>query len=130
MKDVLVPVDFDEERALAQARGVAELASDRSIHAVLFHVFTDNPQGASVHRIASVRRAKERLEAAGVDVTLGSSSGDPTAEILSRARERDVDLICVSGRKRTAAGKLLFGSVSRAVLLESDRPVLFCTVKS
>lgn len=126
MYEVLVPVDRDPDRAEAQARTVASLPVD-GIHAVLFHVFTNNPEGATVDQLAAVRRADDRLTEAGVDVTLASSSGDPVTEILKRAETADADLICLAGRKRTAAGKLLFGSVSRSVMLESERPVLFCT---
>jgi nucleotide-binding universal stress UspA family protein len=126
MYQVLIPVDMSVERAMLQARRVAELPVD-GVHAVLFHVFTDNPEGASVQQLAPVRRAAERLTEAGVEVTMAASSGEPTDEICARAAADDVDLICVAGRKRTPAGKLLFGSVSRVVLLESDRPVLFCT---
>lgn len=126
MLEVLVPVDTSTDRALAQARTVADLPVE-AVRAVLFHVFTDNPEGASVHQLASVRRAEDHLTDAGVDVTLASSGGDPVEETIARARTDDVDVICVAGRKRTTAGKLLFGSVSRSLLLASDRPVLFCT---
>lgn len=123
---VLLPVDDSTERALAQARTLTDLAVE-PVEAVVFHVFADNPTGATVGQVASVRRAQDHLEEAGIEVTLASSSGDPTDQILAAARERAVDLVCLAGRKRSPAGKILFGSVSRDVLLESDVPVLFCT---
>lgn len=57
MDEILVPVDRNTERALAQARTVTELPLPDDAHAVLFHVFTDNPEAASVHQLESVRRA-------------------------------------------------------------------------
>lgn len=129
MYEILAPVDTNTERALAQARTVAELPLPDDVRVILFHVFTDNPEGASVHQIEAVRAAQEHLSEAGIDVSLDEASGDPVEETLDYATEQDVDLICLAGRKRTAAGKLLFGSVSQSVLLESDRPVVFCTAQ-
>lgn len=129
MYDVLVAVDENEDRALAQADAVADLAEGREdVAAHLLHVFTDNPDGASVHQLGSVRRSRERLEDAGVEVELAETSGDPAEEILARAREGEVDLVSVAGRKRSPAGKALLGSVSQEVLLGAERPVLFSTV--
>lgn len=127
MYDVLVAVNDDEDRAMAQARAVADLPrAPEEVRATLLHVFTDNPEGASVHRIAAVRRAQERLEDAGVAVELAESSGSPAEEITDAASEADADLIAVSGRQRTPAGKAVFGSVGQAVMLEADRPVVLC----
>jgi nucleotide-binding universal stress UspA family protein len=39
-------------------------------------------------------------------------------------------MICVAGRKRTPTGKVLFGSVTQAVILDTERPVLVCSAKS
>lgn len=127
MSEILLAVDDSIERALAQARAVADLPME-DIRVVLLHVFVgENPNGASVHRVASIRRARERLEDAGVDIELAESSGDPAEAIVGTARERGVDLIVVAGRKRSPAGKAVLGSVSQSVLLTADRPVLFCT---
>jgi nucleotide-binding universal stress UspA family protein len=128
MYQVLLAIDADEDRAIVQAETVAALpAADDAIHATLFHDFTDNPQGGSVNQVAAVRRAREVLEAAGIEVTLEESSGDPGHEIVDLADELDADLICVAGRKRSPAGKALFGSVVQDVFLETERPVLLCS---
>jgi nucleotide-binding universal stress UspA family protein len=125
MYDILAAVDESEERARTQARAIADLPRDPDdLRVVIFHDFTNNPEGASVHQVAAVRRAKEILEDAGVDVELAESSGKPAQTILEIARERDVDLISLSGRRRTPTGKALFGSVTQAVILDADRPVM------
>lgn len=125
MYEVLLAVDEDEERALSQARTVADLPdAPNSVHARILHVFTDNPTGASVNQVGAARSAAESLREAGVEVTLTESSGDPAPTIVEAARENDVDAIVIAGRKRTPAGKALFGSVTQRVVLESDRPVI------
>ncbi len=128
MYEVILGIDDSERRAIAQAETVADLPNAaETVHATLFHDFTENPTGASVHQMASVRRAKEHLEEAGVAVSLQESSGDPAQEILALAEERDADLVCLAGRKRTPAGKAVFGSVTQEVILNANRPVLVCS---
>lgn len=128
MYEIVIAVDTDEDRAIAQAETVAALPSAaESVHATVIHDFTHNPQGGSVSQVAAVRRAREVLEEAGIEVTLDESSGDPGHAIVDLADERDADLICLGGRKRSPAGKALFGSVVQDVFLETDRPVLLCS---
>lgn len=125
MYTVLIGIDDDEDRALAQAEAVLDLpeAGDRiSVH--LCHVFQDNPEGASVNQLSAIRRASERLEESGVTCQQYEASGDPSEELLAAADSVDADLICLSGRKRTPAGKAVFGSVTQKVILSGEYPVL------
>ncbi|TKX87558.1 universal stress protein [Halorubrum sp. SS5] len=126
MYDVLVAIGLDEEqRARAQAEAVVGLPGDPDeVTAHLCHVFQDNPEGASVHQLGTVRRAREILEDAGVNCVHYEASGDPSEELLAAADDVDADLICVSGRKRSPAGKAVFGSTTQALVLNADRPVL------
>lgn len=124
MYRILAAVGTDEERALEQATAIADLPRDEDVEVTLFHDFTDNPSGASVHQVAAVRRAAEYLEDAGVEVEYAESSGDAARAILDAAADLDADLLCLAPRGRSPAGKALFGSVTQQVLLESDRPVL------
>jgi len=125
MYEILVPVDRDEPRALSQAETVSGLPhAAEAIRVTLLHVFTDNEEGASVNQVGSVREAQDRLREAGIEVDLAEQSGDPAAEILDYADEADVDLICLAGRKRTPAGKVLFGSVTQSVILGTEKAVL------
>lgn len=125
MYHVVVAVDEAEERARRQAEDVADLphAADE-VRATLLHVFTDNPGGASAAQIASVKRAREALESAGVETAIEERSGEPAAVVLDFAQDEDADLICVGGRRRSPAGKAIFGSTSQSVILQADRPVL------
>ena len=124
MYHVLIAVDADENRALAQAETIADLPGTDEVEATIFHVFGDNPSGASATQVAAVRRSVERLEEAGIETRVQESSGDPADTILDAAEEAGADLVCIGGRKRTPAGKALFGSVTQSVILNSDRPVV------
>lgn len=125
MYEVIIGVDRNEERARSQARTVADLPdAPEAVHATIVHVFSDNPEGASVDQIAGVRRARELLREAGVEVTLAETSGDAAGELLELAHDREADAICLAGRRRSPAGKAVFGSVTQTVILEADRPVI------
>ncbi|WP_423995087.1 universal stress protein [Halorubrum trapanicum] len=132
MYDVLIGVGLDDEsRATAQAEAVVDLPGDSDeVTAHLCHVFRDNPEGASVHQLGAVRRAREILEDAGVNCVHHEASGDPGEELIAAADAADVDLICVSGRKRSPAGKAVFGSTTQTVVLNADRPVLTVPVSA
>lgn len=57
-------------------------------------------------------------------VTAVGRVGSPGEEILSLADKLDARYLVVGGRKRTPAGKALFGSVTQRVILDSERPVV------
>lgn len=132
MYRVLMPVDTDEARAKMQANHVASLPhADEAVEVVVQFVFhgeaeemPENLRGfTSATRVGAVRRAVEVLEDHGVEYTVVEDSGDTAADILEEAERRDVDVIVLGGRKRSPAGKVLFGSVTQSVLLRTDRAV-------
>jgi len=127
MVTILMALDDDLAQMHTQVDALEDLVSAADeMDVFLLHVFDDNPGGASVKQVEAVREAKSRLESLGVSVELLESSGDPAAQILSHAAEHDVDQISVGGRKRSPAGKALFGSVTQQVILGTDLPVLVC----
>ncbi|WP_144900779.1 universal stress protein [Halobellus captivus] len=50
--------------------------------------------------------------------------GEPVGEILAEAERRGARYLVIGGRKRSPAGKALFGSRTQSILLESDLPVV------
>jgi nucleotide-binding universal stress UspA family protein len=140
MYRILMPVDSSESRGTAQAEAVVAMpAAAESIEVTLLYVFDENvsmseasladPEGGqrdedtSPEQIVGGRAAATRLKDAGVAVEQLSRYGAPAAEILAAAEQSDADCIVLGGRKRSPGQSLVFGSVSQAVLLESDRPV-------
>ena len=140
MYTILLPVDANEDRAVRQATFVRELPCDPeelSVH-ILF-VFTEGMHADEVpeelkrfdsaNRVQSVRRTMELLEEAGIQHELVEDSGEVAEDILDVAAALDIDQIVLGGRKRSPAGKLLFGSVTQEVLLNSERPVTVTGVR-
>ncbi|MFT4883416.1 MAG: nucleotide-binding universal stress UspA family protein [Natronomonas sp.] len=127
MTHIVIAIDDDEERAQIQAERVAELDWDEEeVSATVLHVFTDNIEGAGISQFRPARKAVDILEDAGIEVSAYESSGDPAERVVAYADKNEADLICVAGRKRSPAGKAVFGSVSQSVMLDSEIPVLFC----
>ncbi|WP_435095160.1 universal stress protein [Halorubrum sp. N11] len=63
------------------------------------------------------RRTTDEFEAVGL-------VGDAGDELVRYAKEQDASYICVGGRRRSAVGKALFGSVTQDVLMNADCPVV------
>jgi nucleotide-binding universal stress UspA family protein len=125
MYRILVAVDKSESRARACAKAVADMPGDPDEKQVtLIHSFTDNPRGASVTRLESIRTARDYLTERDIPVEIDETSGDPEEILPKVANDIDADLIVIAGRKRSPAGKALFGSVTQSLILNSERPVL------
>lgn len=137
MFTVILAVDDDEDRAIAQAESIAEYpCAAEEMEVTVVHVFKEvqSDEGGTIHideyanPPTSVSKAIGSLEAEGISVAFEHRSGDPAEEILRTARAEDANQIVLSGRHRSPVGKAMFGSVVQEVILNADRPVL--TVRS
>jgi nucleotide-binding universal stress UspA family protein len=74
---------------------------------------------------AAEERAAEVADDAELpDPTAIADIGDPSTAILRAAHEHDADVIVVGSHERGWFSRLLFGSVGKDVVAESDIPVL------
>ena len=134
LKRILVPLDGSERSAaiLETARPLAEAAR---AELVLLHVtprvLDPAPQwamkGAPSPGDGPARKYQEladRLEEGDLSAWPLMAEGDAAEEIVSRAKELDVDLIAMATHGRTGLMRALFGSVTQAVLRKADRPVI------
>jgi nucleotide-binding universal stress UspA family protein len=134
------PRDEDSVERLAET--VAQVALPTGATVVLTHVFTgqefretattlDYPDADAsmvdeiLDRYDTVRRFEELFEEVGVDWDRRGIVDDVADGILTLAGEVDADRIVVSGRRRSPAGKAVFGSVSQEVLLNAPCPVTY-----
>lgn len=76
-------------------------------------------------RRRSVRTLRDALEARGFDVVVLGALGDRADGIVREAGDWNADLLVVGGRRRSPAGKAVFGSVAQAVMLNAPCPVTF-----
>lgn len=58
------------------------------------------------------------------NVSVQGRKGNVVKELLKEADRRDAEYVVIGGRKRSPAGKALFGSTTQSILLKSDRPVV------
>lgn len=139
MYTVLVPIDEHDDRAQAQIDAVLDLPdASESVAVELLHVRKELEFGGDDDvQIGEVKTNREafddlpalvgdalaRLEEAGVETAVHSATGNPPAAILDLAEEFDVNELILGTRRKSPVGKVLFGSVTQAVILDSDRPV-------
>ena len=141
---ILATVDGDDERDPVVETGY-DLASAYETELHVLHVVTqeafesrkktvervDEFQGYSKEQRADAAAnvanevMMETLDEPGFEtISTVGQVGDPVDSIIDVAQDVEAEYIIVGGRKRSPAGKALFGSTAQSVLLESDRPVV------
>lgn len=132
----------DEDRTEQLGAAVADVAVPTDADVVLLHVFTraeyddvvDKLDYGDVgtdeaddvaHRRTVVRDVAAVHEDRDVDVTVRGAVGPHGESIVRTAEDVDADLVYVGGRRRSPAGKAVFGSTAQEVLLNAPAPVTF-----
>ena len=106
--------DFAVEEAERRDASLLVLASERA------------PDPRKARGVTDQRPLQERLEETGLGFELRTvpKRDDPADDILDAVEHDDVDLVILGIRKRTPSGKILLGSTSQRVAIESPVPVV------
>ncbi|MFI8777804.1 universal stress protein [Brachybacterium paraconglomeratum] len=105
---------FAVEEAERRDASLLVLASERA------------PDPRKARGVTDQRPLQERLEETGLafEVRTVPKRDDPADDILDAVEHDDVDLVILGIRKRTPIGKILLGSTSQRVAIESPVPVV------
>lgn len=136
---VLIPYDDSERSAEALEFALREHAADRltALHVIDpsdFYAATgmeggamanyDEVLGHQTERTENLlAEARERAQAAGVEIETDHVVGSVSRSILDYVDEHDVDHIVIGSHGRTGARRILLGSVAETVARRSPVPV-------
>lgn len=133
----------EAERAGAVADTIADLATPTGADVILLHAFgeqefenlaeqldfdrpSDATPDAAARRHSATRMLVDRLEDHGVGYTVRGEVGDDAGSaVVAAATDLGADMVLVGGRKRTPAGKAVFGSTAQQVMLNAPCPVTY-----
>lgn len=82
--------------------------------------------GRSVEDVESEAAEVSRRAAEGIaeSATMVGRIGEPGKQVVEYADEVGASYLVVGGRDRSPVGKVIFGSVTQAILLAADAPVI------
>ena len=123
IRKVLVPVD-GSDRSLHAFVPAAELGRlfDGRLHFVRV-LERDDPEERS-RAAAQLEELEERSRAIGIEAVSTLTEGDPAERILDLTRIHRADVIAMATHGRRGLPRLLFGSVTEAVLRRASVPLL------
>jgi nucleotide-binding universal stress UspA family protein len=136
MKQLLIATDGSASAREAVDVGL-ELAKEQGADVTFVHVAApDEVRGGrgGAHPVThrddidetetALREAGDAAEAAGVSYTLERFAGETVETIVALADSKNVDMIVVGNRGRSAVTSALLGSVSHGLVQHASRPVL------
>jgi len=140
---ILVAVGSEETEQLDRlTQTVIDLAGPVGAKVELLHIFTDRAFDTAVDRLkiadrrevsadrvarqlTSVREMAKRIDETELSYTIAGAIGDHADEVVAHAEATGADLVIVGGRRRSPAGKAVFGSTAQAIMLGAPCPVTF-----
>jgi len=140
---VLVAVGgADEERVDGLVDAAVEVSRPNHTTVVLGHVFEPDSYADVLDRLgydagddvtpddvaarqAQVRRARDRLDGAGLDVAIRGAVTARGTGVVDLAESVGADRVVVGGQGRSPAGKAIFGSTAQEILLQSPCPTTY-----
>jgi len=146
LETILVAVENEDDEAIERlAKTAVDIAKPASVSVVVGYVFSNGEYDTArkrlqfdpdsevtpdvvAERMVGVRTVTELLADAGVKHCVRGqlANGGETGELLADlGEETGVDLAVVGGRKRTPAGKAVFGSTAQTLMLRAGYPVTF-----
>jgi len=133
-ESALIAVDFSRSSLpMLKRLGYMERMGVKKV--VLAHIkATSSGSGGDGPKLSS-KEAKEKLaEHAEVladqfDVETRLLSGDPVEQLLTLAKDEDLDLIVTGSRAHNPAKRLLIGSTASGLVRKADRPLLLEDVR-
>lgn len=135
LERILVPVDFSEGSLQALERALQLPLKGKPRIEVVHALPDDIPGRLRKEAIAEAGRSLEKLlsrvraqvlarQLSPRQVTVDVLEGDPTKEIVKRARTLEAEVIVIGRHGRRTLSTLLIGSTARKVVKTGDVPVL------
>jgi len=131
-KKILVPIDLSHAEKASAMIGIAKSLAGDNLRLVLVNVVEDIPNYVSIDMPSGivesqVKAATEELnvfaEKSGIEVVVEVRNGQPASEILSVAKDHDVDLIIIASH-RPGLQDYFLGSTAARVVRHAQCPVL------
>lgn len=123
---ILVAYAPRPEGNAALQKGI-ELAKQQQVKLLVVNASPGgHDEDAAMADASDIERIENLLESSGVDgeVKQFVRGNDAVTEIEALISSRNIDLVIIGLRKRTAVGKLLLGSVAHDILMSVPCPVL------
>lgn len=135
---MLMLLAYDDSPSARAAEGYVTQNLDPEYHEILLvqvveelpTVYLGESEDPTSFQSWRVKRARDtldeiatRLREAGFDVSTEVLDGEPGLQILTSAKDHDVDGIILGRRGRGSVKEMLLGSVSQYVLHHASRPV-------
>lgn len=141
MTTVLLPASAHPQWAESVADVIADTEASDDLTAVVTHIFDEDEVDSTnenldidgradvdelARRKSGVDAAVKRLAAADIDTEIRGveHQDDPAAAIVDVIDQEDADRVYMYSRKRSPAGKAIFGSTLQQVVLNARVPVV------